>query len=136
MENIFNFVGVFAHIDILGDANPDVNFIVPGKVIKVPANEQIVFGYGYLIVFDERCSKSMGKKRKNYCKRMFCDDNDVKLHVLLNAVDNDQISVVLLTAIPGRTPSCLVLVVVVLTSLILRTAMIDMIWTILVLKIF
>ena len=35
--------GLFSHIYILGDAKPDVNFIVPGKVIKVPANEQIVF---------------------------------------------------------------------------------------------
>ena len=41
------------------------------------------------------------------------DDGDI-LHVLLVAVDNDQISVILHTAIPGRTPTCLVLVVVVL----------------------
>ena len=41
------------------------------------------------------------------------DDGDI-LHVLLVAVDNDQISVILLTAISCRTPPCLVLVVVVL----------------------
>ena len=41
------------------------------------------------------------------------DDGDI-LHVLFVAVDNDQISVILHTAIPGRTPTCLVLVVVVL----------------------
>ena len=34
---------VFAHIDILCDADPDVNVIVSGKVIKVPADEQIVY---------------------------------------------------------------------------------------------
>ena len=32
-----------AHSYILSDANPDVNFIVPSKVIKVPAEEQIIY---------------------------------------------------------------------------------------------
>ena len=41
MEN-FQLI-VFAHIDILCDADPDVNVIVSGKVIKVPADEQIVY---------------------------------------------------------------------------------------------
>ena len=41
-------------------------------------------------------------------------DDDDEVHVLLRAVDNDQIAIILQTAIPGGAPPCLVLVVVVL----------------------
>ena len=42
VQIIFHVIQLFAHIDILGDANPDVDLIVPGKVIKVPEVERFV----------------------------------------------------------------------------------------------
>ena len=51
---------------------------------------------------------------KRIIKRIGDNNDDVSLHVLLLAVDHDQISVVLLTPVSGRTPPRLVLVVVVL----------------------
>ena len=58
---------------------------------------------------------------KRIIKRIGDNNDDVSLHVLLLAVDHDQISVVLQTPVSGRTPPRLVLVVVVLNIRLIST---------------
>ena len=50
VQIIFHIIQLFAHIDILGDANPDVDLIVPGKVIKVPEVERFVILHCFFLL--------------------------------------------------------------------------------------
>ena len=89
-DTIIIIDSVFLHIYILSDANPDVNFIVPGKVIKVPEDEQIIyfalndFGFDQLVVNDENSIKGIAME-KSIMKWMGCDVNDFVLNYMFSS---------------------------------------------------